>query len=210
MSENDETAHLPRQDSDDWLLPGTPHEESAPAEGSRFSRLLKPAALVVAGLIAGGGVVTAAQALTGDGASDGAVTAGAFDPRTGAPGLGDTDGNGFGGRGAPPAFDGGHGGLVGELRLTGTLTAVGSSTVTVTTSQGTATYQLTDSTQIVVDGQVAELADLTKGDQVFLHVYPSSTDADQLLVERIFAGDLPAAPGLPDGSDPDGDASSTT
>jgi hypothetical protein len=90
------------------------------------------------------------------------------------------------------------GGLDGEQRVQGTLTSVGSSSVTVSTSAGSATYKVNGSTQIVRNGQMASLSDLKAGEAVFLHVY---TSGGTLLAERLFAGTSPMGgfPGGPPG-----------
>ena len=192
--------------ADDWLLPRGPQEQYAeeqPRPGrDRLRRLVGPVGLVVAGLIAGGGVVAAAHAVGDDGSTAGAQPAwgpAGSDPRGGLGGdPQDGDGAGFDRSGDP-------GGLSGEEHLTGTLSAVGDSTVTVRSSDGTATYQVTDSTQVVRDGAEAALSDLQVGDPVLVHVYPASSGGDRLVVERIFAGTLPDLPGQPPGDDGDGD-----
>ena len=96
----------------------------------------------------------------------------------------------FAPQGGPPGgFSGGFGGggLDGEQRLSGTLVSVGSSTVTVRTSSGTATYAVTSSTEIVRNGQVVSVGALKAGDPVLVHVYPSGASS-RLTVERLFAG----------------------
>jgi len=205
MTNNDETTPPPHND-DDWLVSDTPEEESAAGRPTgrreRLRAIAKPLALVVAGLIVGIGGVSAAQAIAGDDSDSTVAGARAFSP------SGETDGDGFDGHGLPPGFDGGPfpggtvGGLAGEQHLTGALTAVGDSTVTVRSSTGTATYQVVSDTQILRDGAVAQLSDLREGDPVLVHVYPAS-DRDRMVVERIFAG---LTPGL----DPDGDDDGAT
>jgi hypothetical protein len=208
MTNNDETTPAP-QNGDDWLVSDTPETQAHEPQTARRERLraiAKPVALVVAGLIVGVGAVSAAQAVADDD-SDSTVAGGrAFDA------SGQAEGDGFDGHGLPPGADGGPlpggalGGLAGEQHLTGTLTAVGDSTVTVKSAAGTATYQVVSDTQIVRDGAAAQLSDLQAGDPVLVHVYPASSDGDRMLVERIFAGTLPSSPGLdPDGDDDDGD-----
>jgi hypothetical protein len=110
-------------------------------------------------------------------------------------------GTGGGPQGFPP---GAQGGMDGELRLQGTLTAVGDGSITVRTTAGTATYTVTPTTQIVRDGQTATLAELQKGDPVLVHVYELNGKS---IVERIFAGTMPqgsfpGGPGAPGGFAP--------
>lgn len=138
--------------------------------------LLRAGALVAAGLVIGGATVATVQAIADDDTHQARVGMHAFE--------GDGPGGGVAGRGPGP------GGIAGEQHLEGTLTEATSTSVTVETSSGTDTYQLTDSTQIVRDGEVATAADLEAGDPVLVHVYPSGSD-EELVVERIFAGALP-------------------
>jgi hypothetical protein len=100
----------------------------------------------------------------------------------------------------------GGGGMDGEQRLEGTLTAVGSSSVTVKTTSGTSTYTVTASSQLVRNGESATLAELMTGDPVLLHVYPVN---GKTVVERLFAGTMargsfPGGPGAPGGFAPGG------
>jgi hypothetical protein len=93
--------------------------------------------------------------------------------------------------GSLPGGFGPGGGVAGEQHVTGTLTAVGTSTVTVRSSSGTTTYPVTSSTQIVRNGAAATLSQLKVGDPVVVHVLPSRSGTKTL--ERIFAGsNLPA------------------
>jgi hypothetical protein len=69
------------------------------------------------------------------------------------------------------------------------LTAVRTSTITVRSASGTATYHVTGATEILRDGRRVTLGALKVGDRVLVHAYPSSSGI--LLVERIFAGRLP-------------------
>ncbi|MCU1691930.1 MAG: hypothetical protein JWM64_1021 [Frankiales bacterium] len=81
---------------------------------------------------------------------------------------------------------GGLGGVGGETRLVGTLTRVGSDTVTVRTADGTTTtVPVAAGTQVLEDGVVAGLADLDAGEQVVVHVLP---DGDGTVAERVLAG----------------------
>jgi hypothetical protein len=167
----------------DWLSVPEPERPDA-ASGERRRgpvAAAKAAVLVVIGVLAGGGIAYAA----GHHATSTAST-GIGQPPAGAPGAG------FGGR-------------AGEQHIAGTLTAVGSSSVTVQSSSGTATYTVDAGTQIVRDGAPATLSQLRAGDAVFLHVYPASSGG-RLHVERIFAGQLPSGGfGGPGGFGHDGD-----
>jgi hypothetical protein len=115
------------------------------------------------------------------------------------PGLGNGQlpGNGR----IPGGTGGGPGGLAGEQHISGTVTAVGSSSVTVKSSSGTATYAVTSSSEIVRNGQAVSLTAIKAGDAAFVHVYPSN---GTMTVERLFAGTnasaAQAGPGAPPGS----------
>lgn len=84
----------------------------------------------------------------------------------------------------------GFGGPVaGEQHIQGTVTATTSNTVTVETQNGTFTYAVNATSEIVRDGQPASLSAIQVGDPVLVHVFPSASG--EMLVERLFAGDLP-------------------
>jgi hypothetical protein len=154
------------------ILASPQASEPEPAEPppGRSRSMLKGAALVLAGLVVGTVAVTAAQAATRDAGTTAAAPAV----------LSTTD--------DPPAFDGGRGfgrgGFDGEQRLSGTLTAVGADSVTVRTSEGTATYAVLGVTDIRRDGQEVALSSLRAGDAVLVHVLPTSSG---LVAERILA-----------------------
>lgn len=111
---------------------------------------------------------------------------------------------GFGGPGGPRAPGGpgagrpgfgaaGPGGRAGEQHLNGTVSTVGSSSVTVRLANGsTATYGVIASSDIVKNGARVSLSAIKPGDAVFLHVYPVN---GHLVVEHLFAGPPPASPG---------------
>ena len=90
------------------------------------------------------------------------------------------------------------GGVAGEQRIQGTVTAKTSTTVTVKSSSATSTYTVNATTEIVRDGQAASLSAVQVGDPVVVHVYPSSSG--QMLVERLLAGS--SASGGPGGFGP--------
>jgi hypothetical protein len=104
--------------------------------------------------------------------------------------------------------------VAGEEHVSGTITSIGSDTVTVKASDGsTATYSVTSATQIVDDGAVVALSDLTNGTDVLVHVIPA--ESGDGTAERILAGSsaedfggMPGAPGSDDGSDPGSDPGS--
>ena len=162
-------------DDDDWLT-ATPEEslsagEEKPPPSSRRQLAIR-AGLIAAGAVVGGVVVTSishgGSTTTANGVPSAAV---------GAQGGGQFPGNG-----QAPTF----GGLNGEERLSGSLVSVGASTVTIKTSTGTASYDVTSSSEIVRNGQVVALSALRPGDTVFVHVYPAGSGS-QMTVERLFA-----------------------
>jgi hypothetical protein len=96
---------------------------------------------------------------------------------------------GFGGTGSGgPGFGGpGAGGRTGEQHVSGTVTAISASSVTVRLTDGkTAPYAVIASSDIVKNGARVSLSAIKVGDAVLLHIYPSS---GQTVVERLFAGD---------------------
>jgi hypothetical protein len=195
---------------DAWLMPNDEirSEVRSPDQSARRRRLGTVAGLVVAGVLAGAVAVTAWESHASTSANSPTVGTGSGSLPQGG-GIGAPGGQaGLGGPGGQGG-SGGPGGLAGEEHVLGTLTAVGPSTVTVNSSGTTATYTVTANTQIVRNGTETTLSALKAGDQVLVHVYPSGSGSS-MLVERIFAGQLPTdgAPpngdGQNDGSDDDG------
>lgn len=177
----------------DWLAPtpeGPAETLASPARAPR-ARWLKAATVVAAGVITGGGVAFAAGHGTGSGGTTVASTAGSS--VSGANPEGGFDGHS--GAGAGGHFGDGNGdnrdGIDGEQHVQGTLTAIGASSITVEAATGAHTYQVTGTTEIMNNGKAATLSQLKTGTQVLVHVYPA-TSGNQLLVERLFAGTLPA------------------
>jgi hypothetical protein len=159
-----------------------PQAADSQPRSAGYRTAAKTAALVAAGLLVGGGVVFAAVHRSGSNSGSNASA-------TGAP-------NGAIG-GGTQSFQGGPsggGGIDGEQRFQGTLTAKTGSSITVKSSSGTATYVVNATTEIVRNGQQATLSEVKVGDPVFVHVYPSSTG--QMLVERLFAGTSANDPGF--------------
>lgn len=132
-------------------------------------------ALATAGVVLGGGIALA----TAGGSSAGASSASSSRAdRSGLPGE----------RGGP----GGPRGVDGEQRVRGTLTGKTGSTVTVRSSSGsTATYTVTGATDVVRNGTPTALSAVRVGDPVLVHVLPTSSGGP-LVLERLFAGTLPA------------------
>ena len=181
----------------DWVMPPEAGASPPPAPPSpaRLASAAATAAIVVVALLVGAGVTLA---LTHRSSANAAAQA-----------PGGVQGAPQGGfQGGPQGdFQGGPGGLTGEQRLAGTVTASTPTTVTVRSAAGTATYTVDGSSQIVRDGQRASLSEIQAGDTVLVHSYPSG---GKLMVERLFAdSSAGGAPGA--GFDPpDGDGGQTT
>ncbi len=141
---------------------------SATQGSTPLRRGARVAAPIVAALLVGGAVVYAVD--HGSGAST--TSAG-----TSAVFAGPQASGGAGGAAGPVA---------GEEHIQGTVTAKTSSTVTVKSSGGTATYTVNATTEIVRNGQTATLADIKVNDPVLVHVFPSASG--RMLVERLLAG----------------------
>lgn len=113
-----------------------------------------------------------------------------------------TDSPGGGGFGGPPGFaQNGPGGTTsgtapggfGGRGASGTVTAVSSTSITVSGQ----TYSVSASgTEVVVDGRQGSLADIHRGDTAFVHAHGTAA-------ERVFVGGMPAGgPGFPPGQQP--------
>jgi hypothetical protein len=216
---DDRTRPLGTSETDtDWLIPDAAAPDELRHDG-RLGRSERRPLGVAAALVAGGALVGAVAVsmlhnTTSPSASANPLPAAATNgngPAGGQPGQGQPlpgqqgqlPGGTLGDRGDGEVGDGfrgrgGGGGLAGEQRLSGTLTAVGGSSVTVKTSSGTATYTVTSTTEIVRDGAAATLGQLQVGDPVFVHVYPASSGG-ALVVERLFAGTTTGFGGPPPG-----------
>ena len=136
------------------------------------------------GLIAGAG-------LLGAGVAAGAVLASAWGASattagSGMPGIDNS---------ATVVWPGRAGGGVAALTLTGTVTAVGSSSVTIRTASGAATYAVTANSDIDKNGE-AKLSDLKVGDAVR---FSTTTVSGKTVIDKLHAGneqlDRPSRPG---------------
>ena len=96
----------------------------------------------------------------------------------------------------PPAGGGYH-----VPGMSGTVTAVGSSSVTIKTSSGTTTYAVTSASDIDKNGE-AQLSNLVVGDAVTFNVMPTSSTTIDKLHAGDEAKDRPAGPppGAPAGA----------
>ena len=106
-----------------------------------------------------------------------------------------------GGFPGPGGAGGQGGGVAGEQHLSGTITAVGSSSITVKSTAGTATYAVNGTTEIDVNGSTSTLSALKVGSAVTVHVYPSGST---MMAERIIVGGTDGQPGgaVPGGAAP--------
>jgi hypothetical protein len=163
--------------------PTAPSDEIASAERKPASRAIAVGAgLVLAGAVVGTVGVSLVQAANRTPSPAGTQTAVAA-PQ-GQPGLGQQPpAGGFGG----PR---GGGGAPGGQRMAGTVASVGSSTLSVTTSDGTSTtYTVTGATDIRRNGQTIALSALQVGENVLVRGYPSGSS---YVAERVLAGTGPA------------------
>jgi len=198
------------------------HPEEGKVSRRPSGAATRMAALIAAAALAGGGVtyVLTRDASSTDPTANAAATGQQVPGTTGQqPGTGTQDGTGAVPTGPGGGFGGGPGGVDGEQRIVGTLSEVGDSSITVTTSSGEQTYQVSDSTEIAKDGALASLSDLSAGETVQVHLIPSSsgsTDASDMVVERIIAGTGGFGPGFgpgqgsDDGTTDQGSGDSTT
>lgn len=157
----------------DETAPAASGTEAAAGSGSRRGgRRATVVGAVLAGVVAtalGVGVVEASGSSGGATASAASRTAGGFPGGTGTQ------------NGRIPA------GRDGETHVTGTLTAVTSSSVTVRQAGGTsATYTVDSSTQVLANGKAVAVTALPVGDQVLVHAFP--TNSGSAYAERVLAG----------------------
>jgi hypothetical protein len=159
---------------------------------SRNPRLVK-AGYILAGLVAGGVIAGAigAQAATPSPSPSTSSSTTAADPHPGDNGA----------DGVPEAQEH-HGGPGGALSQSGTVTAVGTSSVTIKTSTGTTTYSVTSNSDIDKNGE-ATLSTLAVGDAVTFGV--DSANAKQ--IDKLHAGDEAKNRPQHAGSDPTGSSS---
>lgn len=172
----------PMHDDTDWLVGEEPAPVDAisagPKSGGRRTALAG-VGLVTAGLLVGGVGVAALRPHS----SPNNATPTGFAQNGQIP-----NGNGQlpngqlqGGQGG---FGGPGGGVDGEQRVTGSVVSVGSASIRIRTSSGTASYGVTGQTEIVRNGALASLSAVQPGDDVFVHLIPSS--GSSYVVERLF------------------------
>src|SRR3954463_3090229 len=172
MSEPTDRDPGPARDTE-WLIADEPAPDVVASHTPGRRTVLATVGLVAAGAPVGGVAIGAVRSHTSD-----STTATASQTE-----LGDEqvpDGGFPGGR-----LAGGRGGVAGEQRLAGTVTAVGGSSVTIRTASGTSAYSVAAQTEIVRNGAVAALSAVRPGDSVFVHLIPGS--GSSYVVERLFA-----------------------
>ncbi len=146
---------------------------STSADHQRYGRWAKLAAPAAAGLLIGAGAVFAVEHHSGSSAAAGSAAAAAV---------------------ADPSLPSGGGPVAGEQHVQGTIAAKTSTTVTVKSTSGTATYTVNATSEIVRNGRAATLSAIRVGDPVLVHVFPSASG--QMLVERLLAGSSASDPGF--------------
>ncbi|HET6817018.1 MAG TPA: hypothetical protein VFH66_07325 [Mycobacteriales bacterium] len=193
----------PTPDDSTWLVADEPSTVGGPAAGSTAAALGggRRTALAAAGLVAAGALVGAVgvaafrphTSTAAAGARPAGFVRGQFQngqvpngqvpngqvPNGQLPNGQAPNGQGLPGGGAGP------GGADGEQHLTGVVVSVGSSSIRLRTSLGTASYAVTAQTEIVRNGSVASLSSIRPGDGVFVHLMP--TGGNSYAVERLFA-----------------------
>ena len=185
-----------------WVSGPDEAPSAAPAGSSNRKRgLIAGATLIAAGGVAGAiltGTLSAGAATTptaSPAASSGSSSSTAEDPNPGDNGAdGVAEAQEHHGRG-------GHGGG-GALDLSGTVTAVGGTDVTIQTSSASTTYTVTSSSDIDKNGE-AKLSDLKVGDAVTFSVTGTT-------IEKLHAGDETKNVPTPDAAGPSDAADSST
>lgn len=140
------------------------------AEGNRRRTVLTGAAVAVGSALAGAALAATLSASATTSATTVATSSTPASSAPGGPGVQENDG-------IPEAQEH-HGGLA--LNLTGTVTAVGSNTVTIKTSSGAIkTYKVDSSSDVDKNGE-AQLSSLTAGDAVRYSVRSGTSTIDKL------------------------------
>ena len=154
----------------------TPESETNSPEARRGMRTGLKIALI------GAGIAVGAVGATAIGANAATTTTGS------ATSSSSTSGSTSGSAAAGPAAGGYH-----VPGTSGTVTAVGSSSVTIKTSTGTKTYAVTSASDIDKNGE-AQLSNLVVGDAVTFNVMPNSATTIDKLHAGDEAKDRPAGP----------------
>ncbi|GHJ59783.1 hypothetical protein NOK12_23010 [Nocardioides sp. OK12] len=169
-----------------------------PTSQTRGGPRWRVAALVAAGVVAGGSLVGVVGAVQGSDDTAAAVVAeqtavGATQPAQPAqPTQPDVAAGPGGGRGGPGGVPGGPGGgAVSGERVEGTIGSLSSSSIEVETADGSQTYLTTDQTVVVRGGEAATTDDLVEGEQVLLLASAASGDGDLVAVQIMAAATEP-------------------
>ena len=161
----------------DWFGSSTPvqgEEQARPnlqprARSGSSRRRWTGVGLVAAGLVAGGVLAGTLGASAATGSST--------------PTAGYSTGSSYGTPGADTDPAGEHGGGHG-LDLSGTVTAVGSTSVTIKTTSGTVTYAVSGTSDIDKNGE-AQLSSLAVGDAV---TFSTTTSGSTVSIDKLHAG----------------------
>ena len=190
----------PAADDTTWLSADEPDADVVESSPGRRRTALVAVGLVAAGALVSGVAISALRAHTAATTAAQTGSTGAQVPAGQIPSGGQVlPDQGQGG------FGGGPGGVEGEQRLGGVVTAVGGSSVTIRTASGTTAYAVTAQTEIVRNGALARLSAVRAGDSVFVHLIPAG--GSSYVVERLFAQSAGASSG--NGAD-DGSTGSAT
>ncbi|MEN8706760.1 MAG: hypothetical protein ABF306_11550 [Nocardioides marinisabuli] len=168
-----------------------------PTSRTRGGPRWRVAALVAAGVVAGGSLVGVVGAVQGSDDTAAVVaeqtSVGATQPTQpdGTTPLDGAAGPGAG-RGGPGGVPGGPGGgAVSRERVEGTIGSLSSSSIEVETADGSQTYLTTDQTVVVRGGEAATTDDLVEGEQVLLLASAASGDGDLVAVQIMAAATEP-------------------
>lgn len=175
-------------------------DSAAPAPVPGKGKALRTAGIVATGAVAGALGVAVLQG----GGSSAATLTGSSGPAGGLPGMTSQQGagqqlqagppGGFPGQQGQQAQQGFPGGVDGETRVRGTVTAVSATSITVRADDGTTTtVPVSSSTEVVVDGARATIAEVRRGDVAMVHVIP---DGSGTVAERVLVGVPSGGPGF--------------
>lgn len=175
-------------------------DSAAPAPVSGRGKALRSAGIVATGVVAG---ALGVAVLQGGGSSASTLTgatgpaAGQLGAPPGQPGTGQQGTGQQGQFGPPGGFPGQQGqagqqqgfpggGVDGETRVRGTVTAVSATSISLRAEDGTSTtVPVSDQTEVVVDGARATIAQVRTGDVAVVHVVP---DGSGTVAERVLVG----------------------
>ena len=160
--------------------PAVQQNSATPARPGVVRRRWTGVGLAAAGLVAGGVLAGTLGASAATGSSSPAATYGSGASSGSSVGKApDTDPAGDHGPGRGPDHGCGHG-----LDLSGTVTAVGTSSVTIKTSSATTTYAVSSSSDIDKNGE-SQLSKLVVGDAV---TFSTTTSGTTVSIDKLHAG----------------------